>query len=169
MSARTGSIPVYSAAFHFFQFPEVLMAILIEWPTFKIKDSIYTIKMTFKEAYGLADKFDWNIIKLFLDTEATEKCMMRLVMDNEFTLDVLWYLIEDKYPGDRDRLLSELETAAALDPFRDALWSSVVLFSSPQLREILRQSWEEIKKSLKKFEIESVKSTNSSSPVSPEA
>jgi hypothetical protein len=149
--------------------PESIMATVIEWPTFKIGEQIFTIKMNWEQAYAIADKFDWNIVTLFMDEQKTEQAMMKLIMDNEFTVSLLWYLIENKFQGDKAKLLEKLETAAALDPFREAVWASVVLFSSPQLREILVQSWGRLKKELKRFDLDSIISTNSSSESSQEA
>jgi hypothetical protein len=143
------------------------VASVINWPTIKIKDQVYTIKILFKEAYSLADKFNWNVIKLFLDDVETERAMMRILMDTEFVIDVLWFFIEDKFPGDKDKLLEILETSAGLDEFRDALWGAVVCFSSPQLKSILQTSWERLKKEIKKADADSIISTNSSSPLPP--
>lgn len=144
------------------------MATIQSWPTFKIGEQVFTIKMVFQLAYKINDKFDWNIITLFLDEAQTERTMMKLLLDNEFTLKLMWLLIEDKFVGDYDKLLEKLETAAELDPFRDALWSAVVLFSSPQLREILIQSWARLKKDLRKLDLDSLLLTKSSSEVSQE-
>ncbi len=144
------------------------MSTIQQWPTFKVGDQVFTIQMNFQAAYKLVDKFDFNIITLFLNEEETEKTMMRLLLDNEFSLKLMWHLIENKFNGDYDKLLEKLETAAELDPFRDALWSAVVLFSSPQLRELLRQSWERLKKDLKKVDLDSLISTKSLSEPSQE-
>jgi len=144
------------------------MATIIEWPTFKIGEQIFTVKLNWMLGYKIADKFDWNIITLFMDEQKTEKAMMRLIMDNEFTINLLWFFIEDKFQGDKEKLYEKLETAAALDPFREAVWAAVVLFSSPQLKEILVQSWGRLKKDLRRFDLDSVISTNSSLDASQE-
>ena len=89
--------------------------------------------------------------------------MMQLLVDPTYTIDLCWYFTEKKVEFGKEEFYELLGTAAGLDEFREAFWASIVNFSSPHIQKMLIEMWAEMKKELKRFKVDSERSTTSSS------
>lgn len=132
-------------------------------PKFTLNKKIYVIRIDLKTNYQLTEKFDFNILKLFLDEAVTRQAMLKLLLDTEFCIDLMWFFIEKKVDFNKDTMLEYIDTAAGLDEFKEAVWASVINFSSPLIRKMLIEMWGQLKHELKNFKIDLETSTSSSS------
>ena len=122
---------------------------------FTLNGKVHVIKIDLKTNYQLIEKFDFNILKLFLDEEVTRQVMLKLLIDTEFAIDLCWFFIENKVEYNKLTLLEYLDSSAGLDEFRESVWSAIVLFSSPIIRTILIEMWTNLKKELRAFKLDS--------------
>ena len=136
---------------------------------FTLNNKIHVIKIDLKTQYQLIDKFDFNILKLFLDENITRQVMLKLLIDTEFCLDLMWYFIEKKVDYSKDTMLEYVGTADGLEEFKEAVWASVVNFSSRLIRPMLIEMWSALKHELRVFKIDSETSQTSSSGLEVEA
>jgi hypothetical protein len=143
------------------------MATIINVAYFQFKDKKIPIQLTWKDATKFHSDYEFNITKLFLDPELTEKMMMRLLVDGEFVLKLCYYFLE-QHKVSYEEMLDTLPSPAHLEEFREAFWAATVNFSSPQLRGILVESWKELKKSLSQLTVPKLDSMVSSSDSSVE-
>lgn len=125
----------------------------------------YPIEITWKLAYStLPEKFDIEVLKLFINDEVTQKVVGQLLLDDELALRVCWFFLEPQVSFDFDKFIELLDTEPeAIDNFREVFWGAVVNFSSPQKRGVIRDLWDQMKRELKAFKIASTTSPNSSS------
>ena len=137
-------------------------------PKFVVDGKTYPIRIVWKDARFIAAEYDYNILKLFIDEEMTNKVMMALLVDNELVINLCWYFLRDKVEYTQDDLLEYLPTPAHFEEFREAMWAAIVNFSSPQLRGVLVEGWKQTKRQLKALKKELETSTPSSSDSSPE-
>jgi len=135
---------------------------------FTLDGKTYVIKIDFKTAYVLTEKFDFPILKLFIDEQLTQQMMMKLLLDTQYTIDLCWYFLENKVTFGKQALFEYITDAASLEPFREAMWAAVVNFSSPLIRGMLMDMWTTSKKELKRLKVDSEILTQSSSESNPE-
>ena len=137
-------------------------------PKFTIGNKTISLKLTFPTVFTLAEKYDFHVLKLFVEEELTQRSMMQLLVDPMYTIDLCWYFTEPKVEFGKEEFHEKLGSAAGLDEVREAFWASIVNFSSPHIRKMLIEMWAEMKRELKRFKVDSPKSTTSSSEQSVE-
>lgn len=80
--------------------------------------------------------------------------MQTLALDDERTLDLLWFYLEETAAFDKDDFLKTVE-AKDLDRFRDDFWSAVVNFSGPLKKNLMMELWDQFKRDIKKADLQS--------------
>ena len=129
---------------------------------YEFKGIKYPIKLNYLEALRvLPDKFDINLSKIFTDGEAASETMQALILDDERTLNLLWYYMQDTAPFTQDEFL-EMMSGRDLERFREDFWAAVVNFSGPLKKNLLTEMWNQFKRDLKKAELQS--ETSDASP-----
>lgn len=134
-------------------------------PKIKVGTKTIPIIIKWEQARTLAEKFDYNILKLFGDSEQTDKVMMMLMMDPDFLLNLTYFLCEP-YGVSATEVEEAFPSPASLDEVREAFWAAVVNFSNPHLKNLLIEGWAQMKKELKKVTLieDSTKLQSDSSP-----
>jgi hypothetical protein len=137
---------------------------------FTFNQKSYPIQITWSLAYNvLPDKFEIEILKLFVDDTQTQKTAMGLLVNDELALKLCWFFLEPQVSYDFDKFLELLdEEPEAIDNFREVLWGAIVNFSSPQKKGVLQDMWKMLKRDLKQLNLESTPSSTSSTESSPE-
>lgn len=130
---------------------------------FTLNGKIHVIKIDLKTQYLLTDKFDFNILKMFFDDNLTREMMLKLLLDTEFCLKLLWFFIEKKVEYSHDDMLDHVGTADGLDEFKEAVWAAIVNFSSKLTRPALIEMWSQLKHKLRTFKPDLETSPTSSS------
>lgn len=130
----------------------------------------YPITITWSSAYNtLPEKFDIEILKLFINEEQTQKTIQSLLADDELALKLCWFYIEPQVQFDWDKFLELLdEEPEAIENFRETFWAAVVNFSSPQKKGVLLEMWKIMKREMKQLSLESQISSKSSTESNPE-
>ena len=136
---------------------------------FTLNNKIHVIKIDLKTQYQLIEKFDFSTLKLFLDDQLTRQVMIKLLLDTEFCLALLWFFIEKKVDYSRDTMLDYVGNAEGLEEFREAIWAAVVNFSSRLIRPTLMEMWKQLKHEMRTFDLGSEISKTSSSDSEAEA
>lgn len=131
----------------------------------------YPIAITWSLAHStLPEKFNIEILKLFVDETTTQRTINNLLMDDDLALRLCWFFIEPQISYDWDRFLSLLdEETEAVDNFREVFWGAVINFSSPQKRGVLEDMWKIMKRELKQLNLDSLQSSTSSTESNREA
>jgi hypothetical protein len=120
---------------------------------FELKGVKYPIKMNYRESLMiLPEKFGINLCKIFTDGDAAANTMQALILDDELTLKLAWYYIEEKASFDWEEFL-ELMEGKDLERFREDFWAAVVNFSGVLKRNLLQEMWNQFKRDLKKAEL----------------
>lgn len=124
----------------------------------------YPIEITWKLAYSiLPEKFDIEVLKLFINDQITNKIVSQLLLDDEVALRLCWFFLESQVSFDFDKFIELLDTEPeAIDNFREVFWGAVVNFSSPQKKGVLRDLWDQMKREMKALKLDSI--TSSTSP-----
>jgi hypothetical protein len=137
---------------------------------FSFNGKQYPIVIKWTTAFSvLPEKFDIEILKLFVDDQLTQQTASRLLVDDELALRLFWYYLEPQVEFNWDKFLELLdEEPEAVENFREAFWSAVVNFSSPQKKGILGDMWKMLKKEMKQLSLDTDKSSKSPSESSPE-
>lgn len=138
---------------------------------FTFHDKAYPIIINWSSAYNvLPEKFDINILKLFVNEEETQKTISNLLNDDDLALRLCWFYLEPHVSFDWEKFLQLLdEELEAVENFREAFWAAVVNFSSPQKKGVLLEMWKIMKREMKQLSLESQISSKSSTESSPEA
>ena len=131
----------------------------------------YPIAITWSLAYNtLPEKFNIELLKLFVDEATTQKTISNLLMDDDLALRLCWFFVEPLVSYDWDKFLVMLdEETEAVDNFREVFWGAVVNFSSPQKKGVLEDMWKIMKRELKQLNLDSTPSSTSSTESSREA
>ena len=124
----------------------------------------YPINITWSSAYNtLPDKFNINILKLFVNEEETQRTIQNLLADDDLALRLCWFYLEPQVQFDWDKFLELLdEEPEAIEHFRETFWAGVVNFSSPQKKGVLLEMWKIMKREMKQLSLESQISSKSS-------
>lgn len=134
---------------------------------FELKDNRYPITLNYHQCIkDLPEKFGISLTKIFTDEEKVEQTMQALVLDDEKTIDLLWYYIADKTGLEFDQLLEQI-TGRDLERFRENFWEEVVNFFGPLKKEMLTSLWKEFKNGIKKADFENLTSNVSLSDSNP--
>jgi len=137
---------------------------------FTFHEKAYPIIINWSSAYNvLPEKFDINILKLFVNEEETQKTISNLLNDDDLALRLCWFYLEPHVSFDWDKFLQLLdEELEAIENFREAFWAAVVNFSSPQKKGVLLEMWKIMKREMRQLSLESQISSKSSTESSPE-
>lgn len=138
---------------------------------FTFSGKTYPIAITWSLAHAtLPEKFNIEILKLFVDEATTQRTINNLLMDDDLALRLCWFFIEPQISYDWEKFLSLLdEETEAIDNFREVFWGAVINFSSPQKRGVLGDMWKIMKRELKQLNLDSPQSSTSSTESSQEA
>lgn len=130
----------------------------------------YPINITWSSAYNtLPEKFDINILKLFVNEDETQKTISTLLADDDLALRLCWFYLEPQVQFDWEKFLTLLdEQPEAIEDFRETFWAAVVNFSSPQKKGVLLEMWKIMKREMKQLSLESQISSKSSTEPNPE-
>ena len=130
----------------------------------------YPITITWSSAYNvLPEKFDIEILKLFVNEEQTQKIAMNLLVDDDLALRLCWFYLEPQVQYDWDKFLELLdEEPEAIEHFRETFWAAIVNFTSPQKKGVLLDLWKMLKREMKQLSLESQTSSKSSTESNPE-
>lgn len=131
---------------------------------FELNKIKYPITINYYESIKvLPQKFGVSLTRMFVDQDEANETMVSLTMDDEKTLALAWYYVEQTASGmDEDDFLKVM-TGKDLERFRDAFWQAVVNFSGPLKKPLLEEIWKDFKKSLKSPELLNQISEQSSS------
>lgn len=130
---------------------------------FEFRGKQYPIKITYLASIKvLPDKFGLNLTKIFTDGDAAAETMQALILDDEKTLLLAWYYIEEHTDMTYDEFL-ETVTGKDLERFREDFWAAVVNFSGLLKRNLLQEMWNQFKRDLKRAELANETSDVSSS------
>lgn len=130
----------------------------------------YPINITWSSAYNtLPEKFEINILKLFVNEDETQKTISTLLADDDLALRLCWFYLEPQVQFDWEKFLTLLdEQPEAIEDFRETFWAAVVNFSSPQKKGVLLEMWKIMKREMKQLSLESQTSSKSSTESNPE-
>jgi hypothetical protein len=137
---------------------------------FSFNDKTYPIIVTWSLAYNtLPEKFNIEILKLFVDEQLTQQTTNRILVDDDLCLRLCWFFIEPQVQFDWDKFLELLDQEPeAIENFRETFWSAIVNFSSPQKKGVLLEIWKLLKKEMKQLSLDMDKSSKSPSESNPE-
>jgi hypothetical protein len=137
---------------------------------FSFNDKTYPIIVTWSLAYNtLPEKFNIEILKLFVDEQLTQQTTNRILVDDDLCLRLCWFFIEPQVQFDWDKFLELLDQEPeAIENFRETFWSAIVNFSSPQKKGVLLEIWKLLKKEMKQLSLDTDKSSKSLSESNPE-
>lgn len=132
---------------------------------FSFSDKTYPIVITWSLAYNtLPEKFNIEILKLFVDEQLTQITTNRILVDDDLALRLCWFFLEPQVSYDWDKFLELLDQEPeAIENFRETFWSAVVNFSSPQKKGVLIEMWKLLKRELKQLSLDMDKSLKSPS------
>jgi hypothetical protein len=137
---------------------------------FTFGDKTYPIIVTWSLAYNtLPEKFNIEILKLFVDEQLTQATTHRILVDDDLALRLCWFFLEPQVSYDWDKFLELLDQEPeAVENFRESFWSAVVNFSSPQKKGVLIEMWKLLKRELRQLSLDMDKSLKSPSEQNPE-
>ena len=123
-------------------------------PKFTLGNKEFTVKIDFNQARTvIPERFKFHILQLFADEAETEKQMMKLLLDDQYALDLMEYFVTES--GEEwATYVRYVKDMADVDLFREAFWAGVVNFSSSLKKDLLLKAWKTMKKELKKVLIE---------------
>lgn len=117
-------------------------------------DHNYNIKIGYRDSLEiLPEKFGIYLSRLFSSEEYASETMSALVLDDERSLKLMYYYVEDQSTMEWDQFLDNV-TPKELEAFREAFWVEVENFSGSLKKNLLRQIWTEFKREIKKGSLE---------------
>jgi hypothetical protein len=137
---------------------------------FSFNEKSYPIVITWSLAYNtLPEKFNIEILKLFVDEQLTQATTHRILVDDDLALRLCWFFLESQVTYDWDKFLELLDSEPeAIENFRETFWSAIVNFSSPQKKGVLLEIWKVLKREMKQLSLDMDKSSRSLSEQNPE-
>jgi hypothetical protein len=137
---------------------------------FSFNEKSYPIVITWSLAYNtLPEKFNIEILKLFVDEQLTQSTTNRILVDDDLALRLCWFFLESQVTYDWDKFLELLDSEPeAIENFRETFWSAIVNFSSPQKKGVLLEIWKVLKREMKQLSLDMDKSSRSLSEQNPE-
>jgi len=115
----------------------------------------------------LPDKFGVEILKLFVNQEAVNASMQRMLLDDLLVCKMMWFFIEEETSMTYDQYVDKM-SISYLDTFREAFWTEVANFFGSAKRKLILDMWEMFKKELKNADLQMAISENSPSNSPPE-
>lgn len=120
------------------------------------------------ESRKLEKQFNLKLMDFFVDNEKTMEAVQKLILNDDFTLDLLWYYFGNQHKVPRDVMEELITSLDLLDDFREKFWAAVVNFTSAHKKKILLDLWAQVKTQIKKFDVQETMSNVSSSELEAE-
>jgi len=114
------------------------------------------------ESRKLEKQFNLKLMDFFVDNEKTMEAVQKLILNDDFTLDLLWYYFGNQHKVPRDVMEELITSLDVLDDFREKFWAAVVNFTSAHKKKILLDLWAQVKTQIKKFDVAEMISNASS-------
>ena len=135
---------------------------------FNFEDKEFKIDIKWKTASEvLPDKFDIELLKIFVNDQAATAAMQRMLLDDMLAHKVMWFFMESQTAMTYDQYEDKM-SIPALDVFREAFWIEVSNFFGSAKRKLVLDMWEMFKKELKNADLQMLISENLSSNSPPE-
>lgn len=125
----------------------------MEIAKFEFNGDTILIQLDLKTVYSIRDKFDFNVMKLFIEDEKAAHQIQRLALDEEFAIELCWFMIEKQVKYSKEKFIENVSDLSVLDQFREAFWAAVVNFSNPLKKAALLQMWKEFKKEVRNLDV----------------
>ena len=126
------------------------------------------IEINLIESRKLEKQFDLKLMDFFVDNEKTMEAVQKLILDDDFTIDLLWYYFGNQHKITREDMEACISSLDLLDEFREKFWAAVVNFTSAHKKKILLDLWAQVKMQIKKFDVAEMMSNASSSELEEE-
>ena len=126
------------------------------------------LEINLTEARKLDKQFGLKLMDFFVDNEKTMEAVQKLILDDDFTIDLLWYYFGNQHKVNREIMEGQLTSLDLLDEFREKFWAAVVNFTSAHKKKILLDLWDQMKKEIHKFDVAQMMSNVSSSELEEE-
>jgi hypothetical protein len=126
------------------------------------------IDINLMESRKLEKQFDLKLMDFFVDNDKTMEAVQKLILNDDFTLDLLWYYFGNQHKVGREIMEELITSLDLLDDFREKFWAAVVNFTSAHKKKILLDLWAQVKTQIKKFDVQETMSSVSSSELEAE-
>jgi len=120
------------------------------------------IEINLSESRKLEKQFGLKLADFFVDNEKTMEAVQKLILEDEFTIDLLWYYFSNQHKVTREVMEEQITSLDLLDHFREQFWAAVINFTSAHKKKILLDLWDQVKKQIKKFDVAEMISNASS-------
>lgn len=120
------------------------------------------IEINLSESRKLEKQFGLKLADFFVDNEKTMEAVQKLILEDEFTIDLLWYYFSNQHKVTREVMEEQITSLDLLDQFREQFWAAVINFTSAHKKKILLDLWDQVKKQIKKFDVAEMISNASS-------
>ena len=120
------------------------------------------LEINLSESRKLEKQFGLKLADFFVDNEKTMEAVQKLILEDEFTIDLLWYYFGNQYKVTREDMEELITSLDLLDEFREKFWAAVINFTSAHKKKILLDLWDQVKKQIKKFDVAEMISNASS-------
>lgn len=135
---------------------------------YKIGSYEVIIEINLIESRKLEKQFGLKLLDFFVDNEKTMEAVQKLILDDDFTIDLLWYYFGNQHKVDKETMEACISSLDLLDEFREKFWAAVVNFTSAHKKKILLDLWAQMKIQIKKFDVAEMMSNVSSSELEEE-
>jgi hypothetical protein len=120
------------------------------------------LEINLAESRKLEKQFGLKLSDFFVDNEKTMEAVQKLILEDEFTIDLLWYYFSNQHKVTREVMEEQITSLDLLDHFREQFWAAVINFTSAHKKKILLDLWDQVKKQIKKFDVAEMISNASS-------
>lgn len=120
------------------------------------------LEINLSESRKLEKQFGLKLADFFVDNEKTMEAVQKLILEDEFTIDLLWYYFGNQHKVTREDMEELITSLDLLDEFREKFWAAVINFTSAHKKKILLDLWDQVKKQIKKFDVAEMISNASS-------
>lgn len=120
------------------------------------------LEINLSESRKLEKQFGLKLADFFVDNEKTMEAVQKLILEDEFTIDLLWYYFSNQHKVTREVMEELITSLDLLDEFREKFWAAVINFTSAHKKKILLDLWDQVKKQIKKFDVQEMISNASS-------
>lgn len=120
------------------------------------------LEINLSESRKLEKQFGLKLADFFVDNEKTMEAVQKLILEDEFTIDLLWYYFGNQHKVAREDMEELITSLDLLDEFREKFWAAVINFTSAHKKKILLDLWDQVKKQIKKFDVAEMISNASS-------
>ena len=120
------------------------------------------LEINLSESRKLEKQFGLKLADFFVDNEKTMEAVQKLILEDEFTIDLLWYYFGNQHKVTREDMEELITSLDLLDEFREKFWAAVINFTSAHKKKMLLDLWDQVKKQIKKFDVAEMISNASS-------